>query len=62
MDTIGTTAWVVVQAKTEGDLEVVCNELGNNGYEIHWIYDRLTHFTVVACNADLYEDEEEDDE
>lgn len=48
--------WVVKEARTPGELEVLLNSLAEDGYEMWSITDRLTSYVVIA-----YQGEEVDD-
>lgn len=48
--------WVVKEAGSPGELEVLLNLLASEGYEVWTITDRLTSYVVIAY------DEESDEE
>jgi hypothetical protein len=49
---VDSPVWVVRNAQTPEELEVLLNLLSEDGYEIWSITDRLTQYVVIAYNAE----------
>lgn len=47
-----TQVWLVKEARTPEELEVLLNQLSEDGYEVWSITDRLTNWVVIAYEED----------
>lgn len=53
------TEWKCETAETPGELEVILNNLGSEGWTIWAVYDRLTQWVILAYQETM---EMEDDD